>query len=101
MDDQEALDRWYRYAAEADGFIGKALARQRERTQTTIAQQRDALGMAHPCYDHFWLHLQAMHLPREDHRETDLERIVSYLLKREGIAENPVNVAQLTVLLDA
>ena len=99
MDDQSLLDGWYRFAAKSDGFIGKALATQREQTQTTIQQQRTSLGVTDTSYDHFWLHLQGMHLPRKEQWESDIERIVAYLLEREGITEGTVNVSALSALL--
>lgn len=99
MDDQHLLDGWYRYAAQSDGFIGKALATHRTQTFMTREQQRACLGIADTCYDHLWLHLQGMHLPRKETWEADLERIVAYLLEREGMPEGSINVVVLSAML--
>jgi hypothetical protein len=38
-------------------------------------------------------------MPRKEQWESDLERIVAYLLEREAIAEGTVNVSALSALL--
>jgi len=77
MTDHQIVEAWYRYAAGAAGFIGGALRAQRERAFLTQEQQRAMIGILDRKYDHLWLRLQAMPLPRVAQFSTDLERIVA------------------------
>ena len=52
----------------------------------TQEQQRNLLGISHERYDHTWLHLQAMPLPRTDQFLTDLQRIVARVMGDQSIA---------------
>jgi hypothetical protein len=80
--DTDLLDAWYHYAASAPGFIGTTLQIQRDKAFLTEEQQRAALGILDSKYDHFWLRLQAMLLPRPLLFASDTERIVAYLSQK-------------------
>ncbi len=83
-EDKQIMDAWYQHAAGVDGFLGAVLRRQRAKAFLTQEQQRAMLGILDRTYDHLWLHLQAMPLPRTDQFTTDLERMVEKVLGDEG-----------------
>lgn len=83
-EDKQIMDAWYQHAARADGSIGAALRRLRIKAFLTQEQQRAMLGILDGAYDHLWLHLQAMFLPRAHQFTTDLERIVEKVVVDEG-----------------
>ena len=83
--DKQILEKWYRYAAGADGFIGGALRRHRALAFFTQEQQRAHLGIRDKTYDRLWLRLQSMPLPRQERWIDDLKRIVEYVLSHEGV----------------
>jgi hypothetical protein len=100
IEDKQILDAWYRYAAGADGFIGKALKTQRGKEFLTQEQQRAMLLIREGKYDQFWIRLQAMPLPRTDQFEADVQRIVESIASELGV-EVAVNVGQLAELIQA
>jgi hypothetical protein len=51
MNDKQILEKWYRYAAGADGFIGGALRTQREEAFLFQKQQRAMLGILDEKYE--------------------------------------------------
>jgi hypothetical protein len=42
------------------------------------------IGILDETYDHMWLHVQAMRLPREDRFAPDLARIVAHVFGENG-----------------
>lgn len=98
MTDQHILDAWYRYAASADGFIGGALRKQREKAFLLQEQQRALIGIQGEQYDALWLCLQAMPLPRPDQCAADLARIVA---KVSSEVETMLNLEHLEELIRA
>ncbi|WP_338250818.1 hypothetical protein [Dictyobacter halimunensis] len=75
-----ALQRVRAFAASAPGFLGHALHLYRQRTGLSSAQQRALLGLHNASTDALWTRLQAMPLPRPDHFDVDLQRIVADIL---------------------
>ena len=99
MTDKRLVERWYHYAAGADGFIGRALRVQRDKAFLFQQQQRTLLGIQDEKYNDLWLRLQAMPLPRTDQFMADLERIVAKAVSETGHAT--VNVECLGDLIHA
>lgn len=83
-EDKQFLEIWYHYAAQADGFIGGDLRAQRKKVFLTQEQQRTMLQIREAIYNHLWLRLQSMPLPRLDQFATDVQRIVAKIESEEG-----------------
>lgn len=99
-EDAQLLNNWYRYAAEAEGFIGVTLKAHRSKVFMTQEQQRNLLGILDPKYDQFWLQLMAMPQPRASQFEADMQRIVADVKSKTAI-EVDINVEQLMELVRA
>jgi hypothetical protein len=95
MTEDHLLDAWYRYASKSPGFIGFVLQAQRVKAMMTREQQRAMIGLLDETYDHTWLRLQAMRLPREDRFMTDLARIVVHVTGESGPSIDLARLAEL------
>lgn len=69
--DGQSLQNWYRYTAEQSWAIDTYLKKVRIHEFKTQEQQQNEFGATLAEF----LHLQAMHLPREDFFATDARRI--------------------------
>ncbi|GCE07735.1 hypothetical protein [Dictyobacter aurantiacus] len=97
IDDTSILTTWYTFAASAPGFLGSAIHLYRQRTGLPLAHQRALLGLHHTSTDTLWTRLQAMPLPRPDHVDADLLRIVAHVLT--SCPNATIHTAQLATFL--
>ena len=100
MNDTQLLEEWYQYAARTTGSIGAALRTQRKKAFLFQEQQRAIIGIQDVQYNSFWLHLQAMPLPRPDQFTADLARIVAKV-ESDTAGEATVDVERLGELIRA
>ncbi|WP_126603108.1 hypothetical protein [Dictyobacter aurantiacus] len=98
-DDTSILTTRYTFAASAPGFLGHSLHLHRQRTGLSSAQQRALLGLHGASTDGLWTRLQAMPLPRPQHVDADLQRIVAHVLT--SFPRATIHTAQLTAFLRA
>lgn len=93
--DTSILTAWYDFAASAPGFLGYALHLHR----LSLAQQRALLGLHDASTDALWIRLQAMPLPRSQHFDADLHRILASVLRSSPHVT--IHTTQLAALLRA
>ncbi|GCE31960.1 hypothetical protein KDA_74440 [Dictyobacter alpinus] len=96
-DDTSILTAWYDFAASAPGFLGYALHLHRQHSGLSITQQRTLLGLHHSSTDSLWTRLQAMPLPRPQHFDADLHRIIAHVLTSSP--DITIHTSQLTAFL--
>ncbi|WP_338258424.1 hypothetical protein [Dictyobacter halimunensis] len=96
-DDTTLLTAWDAFAASALGFLGHPLHLYRQRTGLSLAQQRALLSLHDTATDALWTRLQAMPLPRPQHFDADLQRIVAHVLTSSP--DSTIHTSLLTALL--
>ena len=78
MTEEQSLEAWSMNGILTPGYIGYALRRYFNRTETTQQQARALLKLQGEQYDKFWLYLQAARIPRSDHFADDLAHILKH-----------------------